>query len=91
MDTILMPAGTPAGSQVLEPLIRRYESALNPAGFSPTDAALDNAAWGPTWGNTSLSQFPNDAERLISVFLAGRRTFLFNSPYASSTGPPPPA
>jgi hypothetical protein len=83
MDTILMPAGTPAGAQVLEPLIRQYENTLNPPGVSPSDTALDYAAWGPPWGDTNLSQFPNDAERLISVFLAGRRAFLYTSPYAT--------
>ncbi|MGA2543899.1 MAG: CotH kinase family protein [Verrucomicrobiota bacterium] len=86
MDTILMPAGTPASSQVLEPLIRQYENTLNPPGMSPSDTALDYAAWGPTWGDTNLSYFPNDAERLISVFLAGRRAFLYTSPYATLNG-----
>jgi hypothetical protein len=86
MDTILMPAGTPAASQVLEPLIRQYENTLNPPGLSPSDTALDYAAWGPTWGDTSLSHFPNDAERLISVFLAGRRAFLYTNPHATLNG-----
>ncbi|MGA2750159.1 MAG: CotH kinase family protein [Verrucomicrobiota bacterium] len=86
MDTILMPSGTPAASQVIEPLIRQYENTLNPPGISPSDTALDYASWGPTWGNTNLSHFPNDAERLISVFLAGRRTFLYTSRYATLNG-----
>jgi hypothetical protein len=86
MDTILLPAGTPAAAQVLEPLIRQYENTLNPPGVSPSDTALDYAAWGPAWGDASLSQFPNDAERLISVFLVGRRAFLFTSPYATLDG-----
>ena len=92
MDTILMPPGTPANALVLEPLIRQSESNLNPPNISPSDAMLDYRAWGPTWGDTSLSQYPNDAERLISVHLSGRRDFLFNSPNATLNGdriPPP--
>jgi hypothetical protein len=76
MDTILMPAGTPANALVIEPLIRQYESTLNPASISPSDTALDYAAWGPTWGNTSWSQFPNFAEQIVSTYLPGRRNFL---------------
>ncbi|HTY85878.1 MAG TPA: CotH kinase family protein [Candidatus Acidoferrum sp.] len=91
MDTILMPAGTPTNQLVIEPLIRQYESLLNPPAISPSDTALDYAAWGPTWGDTTLSQFPNDAERLISVHLPGRRTFLYTSPSAKLFGDPIPA
>ena len=90
MDTLLMPPGTPANDLVIEPLIRQYESALNPATSQPSDAALDNAAWGPSWGDVSLSRFPNDAERLITVHLAGRRTFLFTSGQARLNGQPIP-
>ena len=90
MDAILRPPGTPADGLVIEPLIRQYESALNPAAIQPSDAALDNAAWGPAWGDVSLSRFPNDAERLIAVHLAGRRTFLFTSGQATLNGYPIP-
>lgn len=90
MDTVLEPPGTPTNALVIEPLIRQYENALNPAAIAPSDAALDNAAWGPSWGDVSLSRFPNDAERLIAVHLAGRRTFLFTSPQATLNGDPIP-
>ena len=76
MDTILMPPGTPTNALVIEPLIRQYESSMNPANISPSDTALDYAAWGPTWGSTTLSQFPNFAELIVSTFLPGRRNFL---------------
>ncbi len=79
MDTILMPNGTPTNQLVVEPLVRQYEAAMNPPNVSPSDSALDYAAWGPSWGNTTLSQFPNDAERIISVYLPGRRNFLYGS------------
>ena len=79
MDTILMPAGTPTNQLVIEPLVRQLESAMNPTNISPNDATLDYSTWGPTWGDTSLSVFPNDAERLISIYLPGRRSFLYST------------
>jgi len=79
MDTILMPAGTPTNALVIEPLVRQLENAINPATISPSDGALDYAAWGPYWGDSSLSVFPNDAERLISTYLPGRRSFLYSA------------
>ena len=79
MDTILLPSGTPTNALVLEPLIRQYENTLNPPAISPSDTALDYAAWGPTWGDTSLSQFPTDAERIVSIHLPGRRNFLYST------------
>ena len=79
MDSILMPPGTPTNALVIEPLIRQYESRLNPPAISPSDTALDYAAWGPTWGDTSLSQFPNFAEQIVSNYLPGRRNFLYST------------
>ena len=79
MDTILMPAGTPTNALVIEPLIRQYEAAMNPTNISPSDAALDYTAWGPAWGDTSLSIFPNAAEQIISTYLPGRRSFLYGN------------
>ncbi|MGO8697314.1 MAG: CotH kinase family protein [Limisphaerales bacterium] len=79
MDTILMPAGTPSNALVIEPLIRQYESVLNPTNISPSDTALDYAAWGPAWGNTTFSIFPNFAQQIISTFLPGRRHFLYGN------------
>jgi len=91
MDTILMPAGTPTNQLVIEPLIRQYETRLNPTNLSPSDTTLDNAVWGPSWGDTSLSVFPKDAERLITAHLAGRRAFLFGNPSATLSGMAIPA
>ena len=79
MDTILMPPGTPTNALVIEPLIRQYESQLNPPGISPSDTALDYTAWGPRWGNTTYSIFPNFAEQIISTHLPGRRNFLYST------------
>ena len=79
MDAILMPPGTPTNALVIEPLIRQYESRLNPSGISPSDTALDYNAWGPWWGDTGLSQFPNFAELIISTHLPGRRNYLYST------------
>ena len=79
MDTILMPTGTPTNALVIEPLIRQYESKMNPPGISPSDTALDYTAWGPWWGNTTYSIFPNFAEQIISTHLPGRRNFLYST------------
>jgi len=79
MDTLLLPPGAPTNALVIEPLIRQCESRMNPPDITPSDTALDYTAWGPQWGNTSLSQFPGDAERIISTYLPGRRNFLYSS------------
>ena len=91
MDTILMPPGTPTNALVIEPLIRQYESKLNPPSISPSDTALDYAAWGPSWGDTSFSLFPNFAEQIVSIFLPGRRNFLYSTNATLNGYPIPPA
>ncbi len=91
MDTILMTNGTPTNALVLEPLIRQYEAALNPTNISPSDTALDYAAWGPTWGTTSLSIFPAAAEQIVTTYLPGRRNFLYNPAVATLNGSSIPA
>ena len=79
MDTILRPPGTRTNALVLEPFIRRSENLMNPPNISPSDTALDYAAWGPMWGNTSYSVFPNFAEQIITTYLPGRRNFLYST------------
>ena len=79
MDTLLMPPGTPTNALVIEPLIRQYENKLNPPSISPSDTLLDYTAWGPWWGNTTYSLFPNFAEQIVSTYLPGRRNFLYST------------
>jgi hypothetical protein len=86
MDTILMPAGTPTNALVIEPLVRQSEALMNPADISPSDATLDYNAWGPAWGDTTLSIVPAAAEQLISTYLPGRRAFLYHDPTATLNG-----
>ena len=91
MDTILMPPGTPTNALVIEPLVRQSEALMNPANFSPNDATLDYNAWGPWWGDTSLSIVPNAAEQIISTYLPGRRAFLYYDSTATLNGAAIPA
>jgi hypothetical protein len=91
MDTILMPAGTPTNALVIEPLVRQSEALMNPSNISPNDATQDYNAWGPPWGDTSLSIVPAAAEQLISTYLPGRRAFLYGDPTATLNGDPIPA
>jgi hypothetical protein len=86
MGTILMPPGTPTNQLVLEPIIRHAEDLMQPTNITPSDAILDFAAWGPTWGSTNLSVVRTEAERTISVHLAGRRSFLYTSANATLNG-----
>jgi hypothetical protein len=79
MDTLLMPTGTPTNALLIEPLVRQYENAMNPTNFSPNDATLDYAAWGPTWGDNSISIMPTAAEQIVSTYLPGRRNFLYST------------
>ena len=79
MDTVLMPAGTATNALVIEPLVRQAESLMNPTNFLPNDATLDYNAWGPTWGDTTLSVVPAAAEQLVSTYLPGRRNFLYST------------
>jgi hypothetical protein len=86
MDTILMPSGTPANQLVLEPFIRQLEDLMSPTNVTLADATLDYNAWGPTWGDRTLSVMRTEAERTIAMHLSGRRTFLYNSNTATLNG-----
>lgn len=86
MDTLLMPAGTAPAALRLEPRIRAYADQMSPAGVANSDGELDRLLWGPNWGNVANRELRVEAERTISEHLAGRRSFLFNSPLAAVRG-----
>ena len=86
MDTLLMPAGTAPAALRLEPRIRAYADLMAPPGVANSDGELDRLLWGPSWGNAAYRDLRVEAERTISVHLAGRRDFLFNSPLATVRG-----
>jgi hypothetical protein len=89
MDNLLMPSYVPGN--YIESQIRQSEDLIDPPSIIPSDAALDYAAWGPTWGNTSWSPMRVAAEQIVNGYLAGRRTYLYTSPMATLNGIPIPA
>jgi hypothetical protein len=83
MDTLLMPSYAPGN--YIESQIRQSENLIDPTNILPSDAALDNAAWGPAWGNTNWSVMRVAAEQIVNGYLAGRRAYLYTSPMALLT------
>jgi len=90
MDTILMPPTAANNQLVIEPIIRAAEDLMQPAGIENSDAILDYNKWGPDWSDTNNSILRVEAERTISIHLAGRRDFLFTSNTATLNGEPIP-
>ena len=84
MDTLLMPSYSPGN--YIESQIRQSENLIDPTNIIPSDAALDNAVWGPTWGDTDWSVMRVAAEQIVSGYLTGRRTYLYTSPMALLNG-----
>ena len=88
MDELLQPPGTPPKSLIIEKRVRELMDLLDPPGFKPSDAALDDAAW-PNWG--SRTSMRSEAQRIIDEYLPGRRNFLFKSSRAKLRGEAIPA
>jgi CotH kinase protein/Concanavalin A-like lectin/glucanases superfamily/Lamin Tail Domain len=89
MDNLLMPSYSP--TNYIESQIRQSENLIDPTNIIPSDATLDYAAWGPTWGNTNWSVMRVAAEQIVTGYLAGRRTYFYTSPMATLNGVPIPA
>jgi hypothetical protein len=83
MDTLLMPSYSP--TNYIESQIRQSENLIDPLNIIPSDAALDYAAWGPTWGNTNWSVMRVAAEQIVSGYLDGRRAYLYTNSMATLT------
>lgn len=88
MDELLQPPGTPPKSLIIEKRVRELMDLLDPPGFKPSDAALDDAAW-PSWGGRASMR--SEAQRIIDEYLPGRRNFLFKSSRAKLRGEAIPA
>jgi hypothetical protein len=89
MDNFLMPSYSP--TNYIESQIRQSENLIDPTNIIPSDAALDYAVWGPTWGNTNWSVMRVAAEQIVTGYLPGRRGYFFSSPMATLNGVPIPA
>ena len=83
MDTVLQAPGTPADQLQIEARIRTWLDLLDPPSIAQSDADLDLARWG-TWGAARNTRA--EAQRIIDVYLPGRRNFLFNSASAAVNG-----
>ncbi|MBX3745191.1 MAG: lamin tail domain-containing protein [Verrucomicrobiae bacterium] len=88
MDTVLQPPGTPAAELRIEARVRAMMDAMDPPGIAPSDADLDFQRWG-SWGNGNPMRA--EAERLLSIHLPGRRTFLFDQNPLLRGDPIPPS
>jgi len=84
MDNFLMPSYSP--TNYIESQIRQSENLIDPTNIIPSDAALDYAAWGPTWGDTNWSVMRVAAEQIVSGYLPGRRAYFYSSPMATLNG-----
>ncbi|MBL9176357.1 MAG: CotH kinase family protein [Verrucomicrobiales bacterium] len=80
MEEVLQPPGTPAGEGILEKRIGELLDLLDPPDVAVSDADRDEARWG-SWGARRSTRV--EAQRIINLYLAGRRNWLFNHPNAT--------
>ncbi len=75
MDELLQPPGTPDHLLPIENRVRQMTDLMPPPGVTTSDADLDYTQW-PTWGNANRMR--DEAARMLTIHLPGRREFLFN-------------
>ena len=78
LDTYLPAPGTTLTAERIETRVRQLEDLMDPPAIATSDADLDKAKWGPTWGDQNVSTLRVDAERIISTYLPGRRNYILN-------------
>ncbi|MFO1497261.1 MAG: CotH kinase family protein [Verrucomicrobiota bacterium] len=83
MDELLQPPGTRPEALLIEKRIRELMDQIDPPGVKSSDADLDEAAW-PSWGTRYTAR--QEAQRIMSEHLPGRRQFLFKSARAKLLG-----
>ncbi|HAB19841.1 MAG TPA: hypothetical protein DCE44_25835, partial [Verrucomicrobiales bacterium] len=83
MDTVLQPPETPPAERGIDARIRALLDLLDPPDVAKSDADLDEAKWVP-WGAPRTTRA--EAQRILDVYLPGRRNFLFKSPNATLNG-----
>jgi hypothetical protein len=88
MDEVLQAPGTPATSLLIEHRIRELVDLIDPPRDKTSDASLDQEAW-PSWGAPRTAR--EEAHRVITEHLPGRRQFLFKSSRAQLFGDRIPA
>ena len=83
MDTVLQPPGTASEALKIEARIRYWLDQLDPPSIGLSDTDLDQTRWG-YWGSARGTRA--EAQRIIDVYLPGRRNFLFTSSAATVSG-----
>jgi hypothetical protein len=78
MDTLLLAPGRTNG--FIEQRIAHWIDLMAPTDITPSDATLDETRW-RTWGTPRTTR--QEAQRVLDIYLPGRRQFLFNSPAAT--------
>lgn len=76
MDNLLQPPNTPSEQLIIEAKIRELMDLMDPPGITNSDAYLDYIKWG-YWGTNFTMR--DDANRIITIHLPGRRQWLFTS------------
>lgn len=80
MDEVLQPPGTPATDGIIERRIQELLDRMDPPDVAVSDADKDEAKWG-SWGARRSTRA--EAQRIIDLYLVGRRNWLFTHPGAT--------
>ena len=83
MDEVLQAPGTPVADRRIEARIGELLDLLDPPGVTPSDADQDETQWG-TWGARRTTRA--EAQRILDLYLPGRRNWLFHSASAVVSG-----
>ena len=75
MEEVLQAPETPAGERWMEARVRELLDQLDPPDVVPSDADRDETQWG-IWGARRTTRA--EAQRLLDVYLTGRRNWLFS-------------
>jgi hypothetical protein len=76
MDELLQPPGTPGEKLIIEKRIQELADLIDPPEFRQSDAELDSARW-PAWAPKRSAR--EEAQRIMTEYLPGRRKFLFQN------------
>ncbi|MFO1461814.1 MAG: CotH kinase family protein [Verrucomicrobiota bacterium] len=80
MDEVLQPPGTPVAEGIIEKRILELLDLIDPPDVAVSDADKDEAKWG-SWGARRNTR--TEAQRIINLYLVGRRNWLFTHPNAA--------
>lgn len=87
MEEVLQAPGTPLEERRIEARIRQLLDQIDPPEITPSDADRDETKWG-MWGSRRNTRA--EAQRLMDIYLTGRRNWLFTSAGATLSRDPIP-